>query len=169
MRLKKSLVVVGVLGMALSGFAASVHQMVEGEGAYVGGQNAVKAGKMEVKEVEGASKGKVARVSGAMNQWGFVSYWFGLATPEGKSIIRFRVYVDETPTSTYGVYVSSKSGQKHIAKLKVPDDAKPGTFVDVDIPVEYDEDWSGVAFKNFQNNDKPSLWIDTVSTLIVED
>ncbi len=167
MGMKRSLIMAGVLGVALSGFAADVHQKTEGEGAYVGGQNAVKAGKMEAKEVAEASAGQVARVPGSMNQWGFVSYWFGLPTPEGKSIIRFRVYVDETPTSTYGVYIAGKFGQKFIAKLKVPADAKPGTFVDVDIPVSHDEEWSGVAFKKFEKNDNPSAWIDAVSTLVV--
>lgn len=142
--------------------AETVHQKLPGT-SFTGQKKYV-----ETKEVKGSTHGKVARVIGKMNQWGYVAYWFGIPAPEGESIVRFKIYVDKDPVAVYGVYVKTDGDQKFIKRLKLPKDAKPGTFVTIDIPVKSDVEWSGMILKKFEKSDKPSPWIDTVSIVIPE-
>ena len=157
--------IVIALALSLAIFANAeeeVHQKIQGE-------TPTKEKKhMEVKEVKGAEDGKVGRVKGSMNQWGFVSYWMGIPTPDGKSKIRIRVYNDGTPTASYAVYISV-DGQKFIKKIEIPADAKKNAFINIDIPVEADAEWSGIFLKKFEKNDKPSPWIDSISVLVPEE
>lgn len=138
------------------------HQKIQGE-------NPTKEKKhMEVKEIKGAEDGKVGRVKGSMNQWGFISYWMGIPTPDGKSKIRIRVYNDGQPTATYAVYINV-DGQKFIKKIEIPAGAKKNAFVNIDIPIEADAEWSGIFLKKFEKNDKPSPWIDSISVIVPEE
>lgn len=161
--MKKSIITVIALFFAIFANAGEeVHQKAQGEAP------TKEKAKMEIKEVKGAEEGKIARVKGDMNQWGFVSYWLGIPTPDGKSTIRFRIYNDGQPTSTYAVYINV-DGQKFIKKIEIPADAKANSFVNIDIPVEADAEWSGIFLKKFEKSDKPSPWIDSISVLVPEE
>src|SRR5512138_3173238 len=81
------------LGIVSTARAESIHQSVPGSKLHTGdGGNAVAKGQMETKKVDGAQSGDVARVKGTMNQWGYVTCWFGLPAPQGKTIVRIRLY-----------------------------------------------------------------------------
>jgi hypothetical protein len=99
--------------------AEKVHQKLPGT-SFTGKKDLV-----ETKEIKGAAGGKVARMTGKMVQWGYVAYWFGIPAPEGKSIVRFKIYVDKDPIAVYAVYIKTESEQKFIKKLELPKDAKP--------------------------------------------
>jgi hypothetical protein len=168
---KKILTVAAAMALCLAtvSFAETVHQKSEGANAYASGGgagSAVEKKLMEVKTEEKADSGKIARVAGSVKQWGFVSYWFGIPTPAGKATLRFRIYVDDDAVADFGVYRVSKSGQDFLAKLKIPADAKPKTYVTVDVPVDSKDEWSGITLKKMDNSDKPSPWIDTVSVVL---
>lgn len=145
--------------MGTSILAENVLQKTEGETVYKN------QSMLEVKEMPKASGGKIARIKGDMGQWGFVTYWFGSPAPAGKSTVRVRVYVDKDPTSTFALYTASKDGQKWLKKLELPKDTKKGDFVDIDIPVERDDAWSGLVVKKFVDCEDPSVWIDKVSII----
>lgn len=140
--------------------AEQVHQKAAGEKA-AGDKKLI-----EIKEIKGAESGKLARVKGEMNQWGYVSYWMGIPAPAGKSVIRLRIYVDKEPTAAFGVYTHSAEGQELVRKLELPADAKPDTFITVDIPVDAKTEWGGVTLKKFEKSDKPGPWIDQVSVVL---
>ncbi len=159
MKLSKLMLGLAVLGLTTLGFAESVHQKAAGD-------RASDKKFLETKEMKGAESGKISRLKGEMPQWGYVSYWMGIATPAGKSIIRFRVYVDGTDVAAYGVYKHSTEGQELIKKLEIPKDAEKDTFVTIDIPVDSKIEWGGVTFKKFEKNDKPGPWIDQVSVVL---
>lgn len=159
--MKKQLLGLAAVAMMMgtSVLAENVHQVTEGETLY---QN---KNLLEIKEMEKASAGKIARVKGDLSQWGFVTYWFGNPAPAGDSTVRVRVYVDKDPTSMFALYTVSKGQQKWLKKLELPKDAKKGSFVDIDIPVKADKEWSGLAFKKFEDCDDPGVWVDKVSII----
>ena len=155
------------LCFATAASAETVHQKANGDKAFASaGVSALDKKLVEVKDEAKADDGKITRIVGSTPQWGFVSYWFGIAAPAGKSTIRFHIYVDADPIADFGVYRLSPSGQEFLAKLKIPADAKPNTYVTVDVPVDAKEDWSGVALKKMVASDKPGPWIDTVSVVL---
>jgi hypothetical protein len=146
-------------------YSETVHQTVRGEAASApDGGSALDKKLIEIKSIPNA--GNVAHIVGTMSQWGFVNFWFGIPAPAGKVVIRFHIYVDDTPTSDYGVYVRLKSDAVFLAKLVVPADAPKNAFVDVDVPATETEDWSGLSLKKIQNSSKPSPWIDSVSIVL---
>jgi hypothetical protein len=157
------------LCLATVALAETVHQKADADKAYASGGgagSAVEKKLMEVKPEEKAESGKIARVAGSVQQWGFVSYWFGIPTPAGKATLRFHIYVDDGKVADFGVYKVTKSGQDFLAKLKIPADAKPKTFVDVDVPVDSKDEWSGITLKKMEKSDDPSPWIDTISVVL---
>ncbi|HPO90802.1 MAG TPA: hypothetical protein P5105_03590 [Victivallales bacterium] len=161
--MKKSTMYVIALLLAIFANAGNqVHQKVQAENP------TNEKNKMEIKEVKGAEEGKVARVKGSMNQWGFVSYWLGIPTPDGKSTIRLRVFHDGNSPAIFAVYINLE-GQKFIKKIEIPEDAENNTFVNIDIPVETDAEWSGIFLKKFEKSDKPSPWIDSITVLLPEE
>ncbi len=168
MNINKSLLTLAILVAFCSvSLAETVHQTSSGDNLYTGdGGNAVEKGKMEAKKVDGCEAEKIARITGKMSQWGFVTSWFGLPTPAGKAIIRIRMYVDDQPVAKYGLYIANKSGQKHIGLLKIPADAKPNTFVSIDVPANATEEWSGLTIKKMDKSENPSPWLDTISVVL---
>jgi hypothetical protein len=161
MKTTKMIVTAIALSFAIFANAEEVHQKIQGENPTKGKEH------IQVKAIKGADSGKVGRVKGSLNQWGFVSYWMGIPTPDGKSIIRIRVYNDGNPTATYAVYIDV-DGQKFIKKLEIPANAKKDAFVNIDIPVNVDAEWSGIFLKKFEKTDKPSPIIDTISVIVPE-
>lgn len=146
-----------LLGLAL---AEKVHQKMEGEAAYSGdGGSALANKKIETKTVEGD---EVARVTGAMPQWGYVNYWLGIPAPAGSAVIRVKVLKTDEPVAKYGLYV----GKKGPLFLEIPESAKAGEFVDVDVPVEIDDEWNVVVLKKASKDDLPGPWIDSISVLV---
>ena len=153
----------------VSAYSEAIHQTMEGEDAYVSGGgsgSALAKGLIEVKDVPQADGGKVGRVVGSAGQWAFISFWFGQPAPAGKVIVRFKIYVDGTDTAAFGVYTDLKAGQNLVTKLQIPADAKKDSFVNVDIPVDSPEEWSGLSLKKFEKSDKPGPWIDSVSVVL---
>ncbi|WP_194500020.1 hypothetical protein [Cerasicoccus arenae] len=143
---------------------AQAYQKAEAESAYKGdGGSAKQDGQLEVKSVGDAT---VARVKDSMAQWGYVTYWMGLPTPAGESKIRFRVLKTEEPTARYIIYVKSAEGQQMLGDLVVPADAANDSFVDVDMPVNFSSEWSGIIVKKASGDNLPSPWIDSVSVLL---
>lgn len=158
-----------VLACTLTIAGEKVHQTLPGKSLRTGGNaNAVEKGVAETKEVKDAESGVVARVKGDMNQWGYVTAWFGVPTPAGKSTVRLRVYVDAEKTAKYMLYINTSSGQATIGELKLPADAKPDTFVNVDVPIDAKAEWSGFTLKKADASKLPSPWIDTLSVILAE-
>ncbi len=159
-----------ILCMAsVSAYSETIHQTVQGEAAYAPGGDSGSAftkGLIDVKDVPDAEGGKVGRLKSTAGKWSYISYWFGIAAPAGKSIIRFRIYVDGTDTAGLAVYSQVKSGQNMLAQLVIPSDAKPGTFVNVDVPCAATEDLSGVTIKKTDTSARPGPWIDSVSVVL---
>jgi hypothetical protein len=174
MNTKACMGVVVTLALAMAAGAApttneTVHQKLSGDQLHTGdGAKAIAKGVMEAKKVNGAESdgGQVARFKGDMPQWGFVTAWFGVPAPAGKSVVRLRVYVDDQKTARCMLYTRDKSGQSGIGVLKVPADAKPNTFVSVDVPVTAAGEWSGLTIKKADKSDLPGPWIDTVSIVL---
>ena len=145
--------------------AESIFQSVRGENASApSGGTAADKKLTETKDIAGGAK--VAHVAGTVPQWGFISFWFGQMVPAGKVVIRFNVYVDDTATAEYGIYAQLKSGQTLLGKLTIPADAKKGSIVAIDQPVDQPEEWNGVLLKKIENSEKPSPWIDSVSVVV---
>jgi len=156
-----------MLAMASGALAETCHQKAEGAEAYSpDGGKAAEKGLLEVKETPGSSSGKVARTKENLPQWGFVSYWFGIPAPAGKATLRFRVYVDGQKASEFGIYAIAGGKQIQVGKLAIPADAKQGSFIDVDVPFEMSEEWSGVAFKKLEDAKASSPWIDSISVIL---
>jgi len=147
-----------------SAYSETVHQTTRGEDAFAGeGAKAIDKKIIEVKEI--SDSGKVARVVDSVPQWGYVNYWFGLPAPAGASILRVKLYVDENETANYAFYIKKADGEL-IEKLQIPADAKPNSFVSIDIPVDLPQEWNGVALKKTDNSDKPGPWIDSISVVV---
>jgi hypothetical protein len=171
--MKVATITIAVLAFYLlanpSAYSETIHQTMQGADAYAAGGGAGSAltkGLVEVKDNAQASGGKIARVVGTAGQWAYVSFWFGVPAPAGKAVVRFRVYVDGTDTASFGVYTHLKAGQNLETKLQIPADAKKDSFVNVDVPVDVAEDWSGLTLKKFENSTKPGPWIDSVSIVL---
>jgi hypothetical protein len=145
-------------------YSETIHQTVTGDAAVApDGGTALSKKLIEVKTI---GSDTVARLTGDVKQWGYVSYWFGIAAPAGKTVLRFKVYVDDTVTADYGVYARLKTGQTFVAKLVVPADAKKNAFVDIDVPVDSTDEWNGASLKKMDATDKPSPWIGSVSVVL---
>jgi len=153
--------------MASFAFAETVHQSVPADKFQTGdGKNAITAGAVESKTIEGAGGGLVARLKGSVQQWGFVNCWFGLPAPQGKSIIRFHIYVDSDKVAKTLLYIRGQGGADMVGELKLPADAKEKTFVDVDVPVDAKEEWSGLVIKKAEASNAPGFWIQSVSVVL---
>jgi len=148
--------------------AETVHQKVQGTKLFTGaGGNAVAKGQMETKKVEGAESGEVARVKGSMNQWGYVTAWFGIPTPAGECTIRFRLYNEAgEKNAKYMLYIAGQAGNSGFGELKIPQDAKENEFVTVDVSISVSTDWNGLTIKKADKTDLPSPWIDTISVIL---
>ena len=146
-------------------YAETIHQTVKGEAAYTGeGGSALTKKQIEVKNVP--DKGTVARVVGSLNQWGYVNFWFGLPVPAGKSVLRFKVYVEDGDTAEYAIYISNSAGDPIVTKLIIPADAPKNSVVTVDVPVDVPAEWGGFAFKKMVTDNKPSIWIESISAVL---
>lgn len=160
---KKILLVASILFTAVSFSVAGVHQRADGSAAYSNGKNALSSGKVEVKAFGGL---ECARVTSKMTQWGFVTYWMGIPTPTGSSVIRFKLYNAEGSTAKYLVYVRYGEGADMVGKLAIPAGTAVGKYVTVDIPVESAGDWSGIVVKKADTSENPSPWIQSVSVVL---
>ncbi len=170
--MKMTLVAVAALALSFAGvaMAETVHQTVYGSKLHTGdGGNAVAKGQMEAKKVDGAASGDVARVKASMNQWGYVTAWFGLPVPQGKSIVRIRLYNEAgQKCAKYMLYIAGQSGNTGFGELKIPADTKENTFVSIDVPISVNKEWNGLTIKKVDKSDLPSPWIDTVSIVLPE-
>lgn len=145
-------------------WAETVHQQLDGSAAHKGdGSKAVASGVMETKTT--ASTTEVARVTANMNQWGYVTYWMGLPTPPGASVVRITVFNTGEPTATYGVYIVGGS-KDPVGKLTIPADAPKDAPVNIDVPVSLPKEWSGITIKKFSADSLPSPWIKSVSVVL---
>jgi hypothetical protein len=160
------LMLMALLTLGPVALAERVHQSLPGEKASAGdGSSALDKKLIEVKADKGATSGKVARVVGSVGQWGFVTYWFGVPAPEGKSILRLRVLVEDG-AGEFAVYIRpAGGGQQMIGKIAPPADARPGSFVDIDLAIDAKGEWSGAVIKKMAKDDKPGPWIDTISVV----
>lgn len=148
---------------ALSARAETVHQRLEGSAAHKGdGGKAVTAGVMETKTFAGT---EAARVTAAMNQWGYVTYWMGLTTPPGAAIIRITVFNTGEPSAVYAVYISGGS-KDPVGRITIPADAPKDAPVQIDIPVNLAKEWSGITIKKFSPDNLPGPWIQSVSVVL---
>jgi hypothetical protein len=135
-------------------------QMIKGSSVFT---------QLDVKAEPKANSGKIAHIESHAHLWNFANFWLGKMVPAGKSIIRFRLYVDGQATADTPIYIGNSKGFKsphhHVefGKLPPPAGAKIGSFVDVDVPVDFPEEWDVVVVKKGEENDKPTPWIDTVS------
>jgi len=155
--------------MASFAVAETVHQTVQADKLQTGdGKNALTAGTTESKTIEGAGGGVVARLKGSVPQWGFVNCWFGLPAPQGKSIIRFHIYVDSDKVAKTLLYIRGQGSADMVGELKLPADAKEKSFVDVDVPVDAKEEWSGLVIKKAEASNAPGFWIGSVSVVLAE-
>jgi len=162
MKLRNLFLLTASLAVAGLAHAEKIHQQLEGEAAFSGdGKNAVEVKKVETKEVGGDT---VARVTGGMSQWGYVNYWLGIPTPAGSAIIRLRILPSEEPTARYALYV----GKKGPIAIPMPDDAKAGEFVDVDVPIEMEDEWNAIVLKKTTKDDLPGPWIDSIKVLLAD-
>lgn len=149
--------------------AEKIHQKINGDAAVLQNQSsAVASGAMEVKEVkDGDRTVKVARPSGKVEQWGFVSYWMGLATPAGKAILRIRIFVDDDDPAHFSVYkISATGAHEGVKPIRIPDDAKTGSFISLDISLESAENWSGLALKKTEMTANPGPWIESITVVL---
>lgn len=158
-----------VLAATAFAFSEKLHQSLPAKSFRTGdGKDAVEKGVAETREVKDAESKVVTRVKGDMNQWGYVTAWFGVPTPAGKSTVRLRIYVSEEPTAKYMTYINTAKGQVTLGELKVPGDAKPETFIDVDVPVDASTEWSGFTLKKADTSKLPSPWLDTLRVILPE-
>ncbi len=161
MKMFQMLALMAVVGMTAWAMAEdTVHQKLPAERAQV------KKDKVEFKKIEGSNSPQVMRMTPDMGQWDMATYWMGLSTPEGKSIIRLRVYNDGGETATFALYRNSKEGHVLIKKIEIPADAPKDAFINLDFPVESNTEWNGIIVKKFVKTAAPSIWIDEVSVLI---
>jgi hypothetical protein len=166
MKIVSSIIIASVFCLLanVSAYSETPPQTVGGETAIgPNGGTALEAKVIEVKSLPGNVK--VARVVGSEHLWGFVNYWFKNSAPAGQSIVRVRVYVDNTAAAHYGIYVHAL-GDVLQGKLFIPASTKKNTFIDVDVPVESPKEWNGVSLKKMETSNKPSPWIDSVSLVM---
>lgn len=163
---KLTLTLAALLACTPIALAQKEHQKVEGEAAYTSsGSKAIEGDLLETRTEGDAT---LARLKPDMGQWGFVNYWIGIPAPEGSSIIRFRVFNTAEETAKYLVYIQQGDNQKMLGALEIPADAPANEFVDVDIEVDSDTEYSGIVLKKSVKESAPSPWIDTVSVLLAE-
>jgi|GEM_PF-1704965 len=144
--------------------AQSVHQTLKGEAAFApSGGSAEKENLIETREIPDI--GKVARVVGSAPVWGFVNYWFGIPAPEGNTILKVDVYFDGNETAPFAFYIKREGGEPLIKKLEIPADAQKDSIVSVEIPIELDHEWNGVAMKKIAKSDQPGPWIREISVV----
>ncbi|WP_269542619.1 hypothetical protein [Cerasicoccus fimbriatus] len=148
---------------SLSIATANVHQSASGSQAYSGSNNAVTAEKMETESFDGNT---CARVTASMPRWGYVTYWMGIPTPAGTSIIKFRLYNSGEETTTYSVYLDSNGKHEPLGELTIPADTPANSFVDVELSVYSDTKWSGITLKRTGESNGPSPWIQKVSVIL---
>lgn len=162
--MKKHILSVSALLLACSlAWAETVHQSREGSSANKGdGSKAVASGVMETKTVAGV---EMARVTAAMNQWGYVTYWMGLTTPPGAAVVRITVLNTGEPTASYGVYIVGGS-KDPVGKITIPSDAAKDAPLNIDIPVNLPKEWSGITIKKFSADNLASPWIQSVSVVL---
>ncbi len=162
--MKKQILFVSAFLLASSfALAETAYQHLDGSAANKGdGHKAVADGSMETKTFANT---EVARVTGSMSQWGYVSYWMGLATPPGPAVVRVTVFNTGEPTATYGVYIVG-GGKDPVGKLTIPADAAKNAPVNIDIPVNLPKEWSGITIKKFTPDKLPSPWIQSVSVVL---
>jgi hypothetical protein len=161
--IKKILLVASILTMTAGYSLAGVHQSAAGPQAYVGGDNAVTKGKAEVNTFGSST---CARVKSDMSQWGYVTYWMGIPTPSGNSIIRVRLYNDGEPSAKYAAYITADGGHKGVGSIVIPEGTPVGEFVDVDLDVYSDSEWSGIVLKKMTKDAEPSPWIESISVIL---
>ncbi len=152
--------------LASASVSANVYQSTEAESAYRAdgsSGSATQNNLLEIKEVDGAT---LARIKGSMTQWGYITYWMGLPTPAGASTIRFKVYNTGEPTGRYIIYIKDDSGQQQLGEFVIPADAPKNEFVNVDFPVNKQNEWAGIIVKKASTDNLPSPWIDSVSVLV---
>ncbi|MDF3129495.1 hypothetical protein P0Y35_09845 [Kiritimatiellaeota bacterium B1221] len=150
--------------LAVPAFSEQVHQSASGDAAYTGsGKAALDVDQVEVKTVENK---KVARITPGMSQWGFVTYWMGIPTPSGESIIRLKIWNSGEPAATYAVYFSSKGGQEGLGKITIPENSKANSFVNIDFPVNSEREWSGIVLKKADKQELPGPWIESVQVIL---
>lgn len=158
--------VVLTLGLAFTPLAYSqdTHQKVEAEAASTAeGKSALESDLMVSMEQEDET---VAQIKAELPQWGYVAFWIGIPAPEGNSTIRFRVYNTGEPAAKFIVYIMQDETQKMIAPLELPGDAAANAFINIDIPVEFDSEYSGIILKKAEDEPSPSLWLDSVSVVL---
>ena len=156
--------------LALSAFvlgdvrAESVHQTLTGAAAKTsGGEDAVAKKLVETKDLPSGEK--IVRLAGSTPQWGFVNYWFGLPAPAGPVVLRVKAYVDGSETASYAFYIKREGAEPLVEKLEIPAGAAKDGFVTVDIPVDLNTEWNGLALKKIAASDKPSPWIESISVI----
>jgi hypothetical protein len=144
--------------------AETVHQSLAGAAAKTStGEDAVAKKIVETKDLPSGEK--LVRLSGATPQWGFVNYWFGLPSPAGPVILRVKAYVDDSETASYAFYIKREGADPLVQKLEIPATAAKNSFVTVDIPVDMNMEWNGLALKKIAASDKPSPWIESISVV----
>jgi hypothetical protein len=131
----------------------------------VNGDKTEQGDRLEVKAEPKANSGKIARVHADLPQWGAVIYLLEKPIPAGKSIIRFRIYVDGQDTAKYSAYTLVNGDDVNIGLIPIPADAKTGSFINADVPVDSQTEWNGVFIKKVEKTDKPGPWIDTISVV----
>lgn len=162
--MKKHLLFASALFLACSfARAETVYQRVDGAAAHKGdGGNAATAGVVETKTFGNV---EAARVTAAMNQWGYVTYWMGLTTPPGAATVRVTVFNTGEPTATYAVYIAG-GGKDPVGRIIIPAGAPKDAPVNIDIPVALDKEWSGITVKKFTPDSLPGPWIQSVSVVL---
>jgi len=121
MKFTKTLTLALTCGLlcGLNVLAETVHQKAAGDAALKGDGKTAKD-VLEVKPSNEADSGKIVRVKGAVGQWDYVAYWFGIRVPAGDSILRFHIYNDGSDTASYMIYIKDASGQTMLANSKSP-------------------------------------------------
>jgi hypothetical protein len=160
--------IVSILALSLIALgdlrAESVHQSLAGTAAKTGsGEDAVAKNAVETKSLPSGEK--LARLAGSNPQWGYVNYWFGLPAPAGPVILRVKAYVEDGDTAPYAFYIKRDGAEPLVQKLEIPANTAKNTFVTVDIPVDLNNEWNGIALKKIAASDKPSVWIESLSVV----
>ncbi len=165
--MKTPLPLIAVLALCLvasvPATAETVFQTVPGEAAVT--SDGKKALAQKLIESKTLPEGEVSRTPGTLPQWGYVNYWFGISAPAGKTVVRFKIFVDDEATANFGAYTRVKGEQTLLGKIVIPADAPKNAFVTVDIPVDSPEEWNGISLKKIEKSDKPGPWIGSVSVV----
>lgn len=144
--------------------AETVHQSLAGAAAKTSSGEDAEAKKLI--ETKNAPSGeKVSRLAASTPQWGFVNYWFGLPSPAGPVVLRVKAFVDDSETAPYAFYIKRDGAEPLVQKLEIPANTAKNTFVTVDIPVDINTEWNGLALKKIAASDKPGPWIESISVI----